>query len=60
LCPVQILTGVIQYGSTADDFEVEEVGSTIEVSPSNSASCDQQVHQAATVSGWEPAYSQEA
>jgi len=43
LCPVQILTGVIQYGSTADDLEFEEVGSTMEFSPSNSTSCDEQV-----------------
>jgi hypothetical protein len=47
----QNLTEVLQYGSTADDFEFEEVGSTIDVSPSNSTSCDQQVNQAATASG---------
>jgi hypothetical protein len=47
----QNLTDVLQYGSTADDFEFEEVGSTIDVSPSNSTSCDQQVNQAATASG---------
>ena len=47
----QTLTNVLQYGSTADDFEFEEVGSTIDVSPSNSTSCDQQVNQAATASG---------
>ena len=44
----QNLTDVLQYGSTADDFEFEEVGSTIDVSPSNSTSCDQQVNQDAT------------
>jgi Tfp pilus assembly protein FimT len=47
----QNLTDVLQYGSTADEFEFEEVGSTITVSPSNSTSCDQQVNQAATASG---------
>ncbi len=47
----QNLTDLIQYGSEADDFEFEEVGSTIDVSPSNSTSCDQQVNQAATASG---------
>jgi hypothetical protein len=47
----QNVTDVLQYGSTADDFEFEEVGSTIDVSPSNSTSCDQQVNQAASASG---------
>ncbi len=47
----QNLIDVIQYGSTADDFEFEEVGSTIDVSPSNSTSCEQQVNQAASASG---------
>ncbi len=47
----QNVTDVLQYGSTADDFEFEEVGSTIDVSPSNSTTCDQQVNQAATASG---------
>ncbi len=43
--------GVIQYGSEADDFEFEDVGSTITVSPSNSTSCEQRVNQAASASG---------
>jgi hypothetical protein len=47
----QNVTDVLQYGSTADDFEFEEVGSTITVSPTNSTTCDQQVNQAATASG---------
>ena len=47
----QNVLDVIQYGSTADDFEFEEVGSSIDVSPSNSTSCDQQVNQAASASG---------
>jgi hypothetical protein len=42
---------LIQYGSEADDFEFEEVGSTITVSPENSTTCDQQVNQAASASG---------
>jgi|SRR5829696_858465 len=47
----QNLTDVLQYGSTADDFEFEEVGSTITVSPTNETTCDQQVNQAATAAG---------
>ena len=47
----QNLTDVIQYGSEADDFEFEEVGSTITVSPESSTTCDQQVNQAASASG---------
>jgi len=39
---------LIQYGSEADDFEFDEVGSSIDVSPSNSTTCDQQVNQAAS------------
>jgi hypothetical protein len=31
-------------------WEFEDVGSTIEVSPANTTSCDQQVNQAATAS----------
>ena len=48
---VQNLADVVQYGSIADDFEFEEVGSTITVSPETSTTCDQQVNQAATASG---------
>jgi hypothetical protein len=39
---------LIQYGSETDDFEFDEVGSSIDVSPSNSTTCDQQVNQAAS------------
>jgi hypothetical protein len=42
---------LIQYGSEADDFEFDEVGSTITVSPSSTTTCDQQVNQAASASG---------
>src|ERR671910_2206925 len=44
-------TSLIQYGSEADDFEFDEVGSTITVSPENSTVCDHQVNQAASASG---------
>ncbi len=42
--------GIVQYGSEADDFSFEDSGSSINVSPSNSTTCDQQVNQAATAS----------
>src|ERR687897_1188412 len=42
---------LIQYGSEADDFEFDEVGSSVEVSPSSTTECNQQVNQAATASG---------
>ena len=47
----QNVTDVIQYGSEADDFEFDEVGSTIDVSPTNETTCDQQVNQAASATG---------
>ncbi len=47
---VQNVTDILQYGSTADEFEFEEVGSTIDVSPANTTTCDQQVNQAASAS----------
>ena len=42
---------LIQYGSEADDFEFDEVGSSLDVSPTNSATCEQKVQQAASASG---------
>ena len=51
---VQNQIDLIQYGSEADDFEFDEVGSTITVSPSNTTTCDQQVNQAASASGDSP------
>jgi len=42
---------LIQYASTADDFEFEEVGSDISVSPANTTTCTQSVEQAAAASG---------
>jgi hypothetical protein len=47
----QNVIDLIQYASTADEFEFDEVGSSIDVSPSNSTTCDQQVNQAASASG---------
>ena len=47
----QNLTDVLQYGSTADEFELEEVGSSIDVSPANSTECTSEVNQAASASG---------
>ena len=42
---------LIQYGSEADDFEFDEVGSSLDVSPTSTTECDQQVNQAASASG---------
>ena len=47
----QTLIDVLQYGSTADEFEFEEVGSNIDVSPASTTTCDEQVNQAASASG---------
>ena len=41
---------LLQYDSEADDFEFDEVGSSIDESPTNTATCDQQVNQAASAS----------
>src|SRR5215210_2568984 len=38
-------TQVLQYGSVADDIDFEDVGSSIDVSPSNSTECDGSVNQ---------------
>jgi maltose-binding protein MalE len=42
---------ILQYGSTADDFEFDEVGSNLDVSPANTTDCTQEVNQAASASG---------
>src|ERR671916_551659 len=47
----QNVIDIIQYSGEADDFEFEEVGSDITLSPSNPVTCDQQVNQAASASG---------
>ncbi len=48
-------TNLIQYGSEADDFEFDEVGSTITVNPNEDVddvyTCNTQVNQAASASG---------
>jgi hypothetical protein len=44
-------TNLLQYASTIDEFSLDESGSTIEVSPTNTTECDQQVNQAASASG---------
>ena len=43
--------GVIQYGSEAEDFEFEDSGASITVSPNSFTSSEQQVNQAATAYG---------
>src|SRR5919107_1406781 len=47
----QNVTDILQYGSTADEFEFEEVGSDIAVSPTSTTECTDQVNQAASASG---------
>src|SRR4028118_579068 len=46
---------LIQYGSTADDFEFDEVGSTLTVNPNEDVddgyTCDTQVNHAASARG---------
>src|SRR5918997_495847 len=42
--------GVFQVGSEADDFEFDDGGSSIEVSPTNTTSSNQEVNQAASAS----------
>ncbi len=42
---------LIQYASEADDFEFEEVGSTITTSPVSTTECTQEVNQAASAAG---------
>ena len=44
----QNVIDVIQYSGEVDDWEFEEVGSDIAVSPSNTYSCDTQTNQAAS------------
>jgi hypothetical protein len=47
----QNVIDLLQAASEADDFEFEEVGSGITVSPESPTTCDQQVNQAASASG---------
>ena len=46
----QSSTSVLQYGSEGD-FEFDEVGSSIDVSPSNGVECEQSVNQLAVAEG---------
>ena len=41
---------LLQANSIADDFEFDEVGSAIDESPANTATCNQQVNQADSAS----------
>ncbi len=43
--------GFDQFDGDGGDLEFEDVGSTIEVSPSSTTTCDQQVNQAASAFG---------
>ena len=46
-------TSVVQNGSGAGDFGFEDSGASIEVSPSSTTRCDQEVNQAASATyGW--------
>ena len=38
---------LVQYASTADDFEFEDVGANLTVTGTGTTTCDQQVNQAA-------------
>ena len=47
----QNVIDLIQYGSEADEFEFDEVGSSIDVSPTNTTECTSEVNQAASATG---------
>jgi hypothetical protein len=47
----QNVIDLTQLDGEVDDFEFDEVDSSIEVSPESSTTCDQQVNQAASASG---------
>jgi uncharacterized membrane protein len=47
----QNVIDLIQYESITDDFEFEEVGSSLDVSPTNTSECTSEVNQAASASG---------
>jgi hypothetical protein len=46
----QNVIDVTQVGGDADDFEFDDVGSSIEVSPSSTTDSDQRVNQSASAS----------
>src|ERR671912_2018107 len=47
----QNVIDLIQYEGETDDFEFEEVGSSLDVSPTNTTECTSEVNQAASASG---------
>ena len=47
----QNVIDLIQYDSDADDFEFDEVDSSIDVSPINTTECTSEVNQAASATG---------
>jgi hypothetical protein len=47
----QNVVDLTQLDGEVDDFEFDEVDSSIEVSPESSTTCDQQVNQAASATG---------
>src|ERR687893_1875840 len=47
----QNVIDLIQYSGEVDDYEFEEVGSDVTVSPTNTTTCDQMVNRAACASG---------
>jgi hypothetical protein len=44
--------GFDRFDRNGGDFRFEDSGASIEVNPVNTTSCDQQVNQAASASGW--------
>ena len=44
----QNVIDLLQYEGETDDFEFEEVGSTVDVSPTNTTTCTSEVNQAAS------------
>jgi competence protein ComGF len=47
----QNVIDLLQYEGETDDFEFEEVGSSLDVSPTNTTECTSEVNQAASASG---------
>jgi hypothetical protein len=47
----QISLNVLNLGGEIDDFELEDLESSLTISPENSTSCDQEVNQAASAFG---------
>src|SRR3712207_5753964 len=47
----QNVIDLIQYEGITDDWEFEEVGSSLDVSPTNTTECTSEVNQAASASG---------